>query len=685
MIKTLELENWKTHKKTRLEFEKGTNVIVGKMGSGKSSILDAISFALYGTFPSLMAKKITLDETLMAKPTKQDTAKVKLTFDYNGKEYEVERIIKRNGTNEGSLRESGKLIAGPKTSDVTKKISEIIESNYDLFSRAIYSEQNQIDFFLKMTPAQRKEKLDELLGLDKYEKVRSNASTLATRIKKIAEDKKKILEDQKKKNNPNQITEYEKRINEKKTELEKIEKSIQETETTLKQKETILRKLEETERQFKTLKETEIREKSRLESVIEQIEAGKKKAEKINMETINKKITELQNQLTTEEENKKKLEQEKKEQEKKITSSKEKKAAANSMLNLNNKNTTNIASLKANCPICRKPLTEHDKEKLTKELKEEQENLLKQIKEIDNEIANTTTKINEIEKKIKNSEQTKETLQKEIMENKRLLEIANEIATKEKQKTIIEENLKKNSQTIAELNFDEKQLKEARNEFYAMREKMAKERTTAISTKDLIRELEETYKRIKETQKQIAELENEIKEYETATEKMTIFTSATVATQAELRNLMVENINMAMEELWPKIYPYGDFSQIKIIVEEGSYEIMAKQKNNEWTRIEGILSGGERSAAAITIRIALSLVLTQNLGWIMLDEPTHNLDANSVNRLAETLGIYLPQIIEQIFIITHDKEMENAASGKLYIFEREKEEDGPTKINNIEK
>ena len=80
------------------------------------------------------------------------------------------------------------------------------------------------------------------------------------------------------------------------------------------------------------------------------------------------------------------------------------------------------------------------------------------------------------------------------------------------------------------------------------------------------------------------------------------------------------------------------------------------------------------------MRVATSLVLTQNLGWIILDEPTHNLDANAVRELSEMMRSHLPQLIDQIFIITHDKEMENAASGKLYMLEREKGNDGATRI-----
>ncbi len=38
MIKSIYLENWKTHKDSFLTFNKGTNILIGKIGSGKSSI-----------------------------------------------------------------------------------------------------------------------------------------------------------------------------------------------------------------------------------------------------------------------------------------------------------------------------------------------------------------------------------------------------------------------------------------------------------------------------------------------------------------------------------------------------------------------------------------------------------------------------------------------------------------------
>jgi len=680
MIKTIKLENWKTHYNTELDFSKGTNVIVGKMGSGKSSIMDAISFALYGTFPTLAARKVTLEETIMAKPSKQETAKITLEFDYNEKEYSVERIVKRKGINEGTLREAGKILAGPKTTETTKKIEEILEVSYELFSRAIYSEQNQIDFFLKLTPAQRKEKFDELLGLDKYEKVRTNSVTLANRLKRSIDDRKKFLQEQKSKNNTKELEEYEKKISKKEKELNEKEKENSELEKQINEKEKILKQLEEKEKENKFLKELEIQSKAKIESLTEQLKTGREKLKKTKHEEIEKKMEENEKILEENEKETKKIEKETEIIEEKISKIKEEIAVQNNLFNSNSKNVSNAQKLESDCPICKRPLTEHDKEKLEQELKDEEEKILKKTKELNSDLEKEIKELKGKKEELGKTEKKGETIEKQLNELKRLKEIAVELNEKEKQKNDLEKEIKKVIEMMKKTGFDEKEHERHEKEFLGLKEKSAEIRTEISSGKELLKELNESVKRIKEIEHQIKELETQVKENEKTIEKLAIFTSALKSTQGELRNMMVETVNQAMEEIWPRIYPYKDFLSVKIIVEEGSYEVMVKQRNEQWARVEGILSGGERSAAAITLRIAISLVLTQNLGWIILDEPTHNLDVNAVNELSETMRNHLPELIEQIFIITHDKEMENAASGKLYSLEREKEKDAPTKV-----
>jgi len=47
-IESLELEDIRSHKKTRVDFSDGFNCLVGGLGTGKSSTLYAIDFAFFG-------------------------------------------------------------------------------------------------------------------------------------------------------------------------------------------------------------------------------------------------------------------------------------------------------------------------------------------------------------------------------------------------------------------------------------------------------------------------------------------------------------------------------------------------------------------------------------------------------------------------------------------------------------
>src|SRR3989338_11064217 len=85
MILTLELENWKSHSSSSFSFAKGTNVLVGRMGSGKSSVLDALCFALYGTFPKMSRRDQTVED-LVNSTSGADAARVRLEFEKGGGE-----------------------------------------------------------------------------------------------------------------------------------------------------------------------------------------------------------------------------------------------------------------------------------------------------------------------------------------------------------------------------------------------------------------------------------------------------------------------------------------------------------------------------------------------------------------------------------------------------------------------
>src|SRR3989442_10168756 len=195
MITKVKLKNWKSHSDSEFDFTFGTNALLGRMGAGKSSCLDAICFALFGSFPSLQTKKIKIDDIIMKKPQEKDRAEVEVNFDLEGSFYSVKRIIeKRKGTTYSEIRENGKLLDAPNSQRVTEIVSKILKVNYELFSKAIYSEQNGIDYFLTIPKGQRMKKIDELLMIDKFEEARAHATSLINKIVERKIGKQSIVE-----------------------------------------------------------------------------------------------------------------------------------------------------------------------------------------------------------------------------------------------------------------------------------------------------------------------------------------------------------------------------------------------------------------------------------------------------------------------------------------------------------
>jgi DNA repair protein SbcC/Rad50 len=687
MIKSIRLKNWKTHSDSTFTFGKGTNVIVGSIGSGKSSVMDAICYCLYGTTPAINSRRVSTEEVITQKPNKMDSSQLSMEFSYNGKEYAIERILKRNGTNEATLYGDGKLLAGPKTSDVNTAIEGELELGYELFSRAVYSEQNQIDFFLKLAPSQRKEKFDQLLELDKYEKARSNAVSLTNRIKTLAQDKKNWVEQTRARIKPEDIRDLQNKIVRKKEENQKAEKEIENTQTLVT---TLLQQMSELETKEKEHKELyELRVKAQA-----QIEMHQKEVVRIREHAGQNTLAELENALKTCTHRTEQLEQEMKNAEQKKTACQERLNSAvqqgmvfAAQVKELHSHEQELAGLGGVCPTCTRELEQHTKEELLKKSRITSDELITQQKTIaDQKII--------LEQEMTGHRRDEQTLKEELRANQDTLRECQQkhaelkgLTEKETALTALSEEVTTLGHRLTTLAFDERALIEHREKTMNANARMQLLEKEIIANTELVLQIEKQLQEVEKQQQQLKEMEGDVQHLEQGAVDMGFFVNALKAAQSDLRETLIETINEAMQTIWPKLYPYQDYISSKMVIENGSYELKVQQRNNEWVRVEGILSGGERAAAALCIRIAFSLVLTQNVSLMILDEPTHNLDGKAVRELSEMLRFYLPGLVEQIFIITHDKQMEQAANASVFILHREKDHDGfthPEHMNAVE-
>lgn len=161
----LRLRNFKSHEDTIIRFKKGISVIVGENGAGKSTILEGISFAL---FKQHTAKKI--DDLVR---NNAQTMTIELEFISNGKQYKIIRekksnlkssIYKRTSTDGDFVH----ICTGDK--EVASEIQQILDIDSDLFLNAIYIRQGEIAELVDKTPAEKKQLIAKLLGIDSLEK-----------------------------------------------------------------------------------------------------------------------------------------------------------------------------------------------------------------------------------------------------------------------------------------------------------------------------------------------------------------------------------------------------------------------------------------------------------------------------------------------------------------------------------
>ena len=189
----LELNNFKSHAHTVLDFNPGISLIVGENGAGKSTILEAISFALFKVSNTKNDNLIRTNKDMNEKIEMS----VKLNFIQNAKEYRVERSLTRTKSSSRSgsnlfLIDNGhdEIIASGDTS-VNEEIQAITSMDKSTFLNAIHIMQGEIADLIDKGPADRKRLIGELLKLDQLE----NAYKKLPEISKEYETRKAVLED----------------------------------------------------------------------------------------------------------------------------------------------------------------------------------------------------------------------------------------------------------------------------------------------------------------------------------------------------------------------------------------------------------------------------------------------------------------------------------------------------------
>jgi DNA repair exonuclease SbcCD ATPase subunit len=161
-------------------------------------------------------------------------------------------------------------------------------------------------------------------------------------------------------------------------------------------------------------------------------------------------------------------------------------------------------------------------------------------------------------------------------------------------------------------------------------------------------------------------------------DELSSFRNLLLSTQSTLRSRLLTDLNAALSRIWPLVYPYGDWARVRLVASDKDYSVEIHQ--GEWKALEAHASGGERACLGLALRVALSVLLTPSLGWLILDEPTHNLDSRAVQSLGVALAEALPKIVPQVIVITHENQLVESTPGRVIRFSRDKLKGEDTRV-----
>jgi len=183
VIRRVAIQNLRSHARTEFTFGPGTNVLVGPMGAGKSTVLEAISLVLFGSCPAMKRRDVVMEDII-----RQGEREARVELEFVGKDGKACTVVRRFGEkSEASIKPEGE-------DEVTgvRKVNEEVEKrlgiSYDVFERAVFAEQGRLDAPIAGTGRSRRERIDELLGLLVLEDARKNAMKVAKSLSDRAEE-----------------------------------------------------------------------------------------------------------------------------------------------------------------------------------------------------------------------------------------------------------------------------------------------------------------------------------------------------------------------------------------------------------------------------------------------------------------------------------------------------------------
>jgi len=667
-IKAIRLENIRSHVDTRITFEEGFNCLIGGLGAGKTSVLYAIDFVLFGEPLGKTYAYLLRDGAPVGKVT--------LWFSHEGSDYVIMRGLRRLGTrivqDVASLRffKDGEALAEKKASAITEQVEKELGIDVELFREVMWIRQEQLKAILDMSPRERQKLLDALLGLEDFERawaaLRNYESYYKREHELLSKDPDVLMAER--------LEEEHARLTE---ELASISLELEELKPKLEEASEAIKKAEEAhgelERERKAYEEL-VRKRASVEAAIgeaektikrleREVELGKRRLEgleKEREELVAKEVeyrrslalTGLDASTSLEE-----AEEALKAMEERIEGLSKRSAGLENEIE-GTRRRLDIISTESRCPTCLRFIDEDFRRDLTAKLKRDLVKMEHALGSLGEEIKALREKRASLANAIRGLRlitSRKEGLQARIEDERASLARAERDLDSTRMRL---EMLKVELEALDEKlsGFDMSALEEAREELEVRRRALleleAREKELR-ARKELVRE------RLKDCERRLERMEEKRRRAERAAklvQLVRLLRSAYRGVQPHLRTEIVRLAGIYVQRVLDEISgPEG----ANVLVEIGQ-DYTPTVKVNGRERSIAHLSGGERTLLALAYRIGMGHLIMQartgrGLAFLMLDEPTESLgrEDQSVDKLADAISRL--RAVEQIIAVSHSE------------------------------
>ncbi len=686
LLKRIRLKNIRSYEELELEFREGSTLLAGDIGSGKSTILLSVEFALFGLIRSFIS-----GETLLRHGCK--SGEVELGFEVDNKSVVILRSLKR--TNNGVSQDTGFFSVNDVKTDATpveikSKVLDLLGYPEDLVTKSksliyrytVYTPQEEMKRILFMNADERLETIRKLFDIDKYKRVRENAAMHAKTLR--AEVKGLRLAAEGISGLKEKIRVVEQNFSEKKKLLADKEKELaaqKEKEKKALEKYRLMeeegKKLSDIKKRVELNKEKHVNLVSNLRMVEESIVSARKELE----EPLSNPPGEAKDVSSI----KKDLEKYKgllKDTNNKLLNAKSNMAVVVEGIKDANKIISDVDELEV-CPNCKQKVDEEHKEVLVKEEKEKIKALEERKNTLSEFVGKAENNLMVIERKIESlNKEYNDALvmmekRKAFDEKKKRRESASKnVEELNKRKSVLDEDKKRVEKDIKQLEeeadkllVDDKLLKELRNAVDEEREKTrSSEVFIARREEELIGLEKEKALLVKELKdKEAAEKESNSKaSLEEWISKNFIGIAGVVekhvlgSVHSEFSRRFEDWFNILLED--ESITASLDDSFSPLVIQNG-FDVS----------VEG-LSGGEKTSVALAYRLALNKVVNDYMstvktrGVIILDEPTDGFSSEQLDKVRDVLN---ELNMRQTIIVSHDAKVESFVENIIRVVKEE--------------